>query len=114
MKNPLRFVLWGSTLALLASCGQESLTTDTRSSSLPSDERKVEFLRRYLQLPSAVETAEFHIVFHDNSRGLPGPSDASIETALKAAQEAVPAWVAGLEPSEARPLRACTPALLSS
>jgi hypothetical protein len=98
MNNSLRFVLWASTLALLASCGVESLTTDTRSSSLPSDERKVEFLRRYLQLPSTVETAEFHIVFHDNSRGVPGPSDYSIEAAIKVAPAAVPSWLAGLEP----------------
>lgn len=100
MKNPLRSVLLASTLALLASCGQESLTTDTRSSSLPSDERKVEFLGRYLQLPSAVETTEFHIVFHDNSQGIPGPSDYSIETAVKVAPEAVSSWLAGLEPDD--------------
>ena len=93
----LSVALWGATLA---SCGQESLTTDTRSSSLPSDERKVEFLQRYLQLPSAVETAEFHIVFHDNSRGIPGPSDYSIEVAIKVAPGAVPSWLAGLEPGE--------------
>jgi hypothetical protein len=72
-----------------------SMTTNTRSASLPSDQAKVEFLKRYLVLPSEVQATEFHIVFHDNRKGLvPGPSDFDIQVAVKVPPDKVSAWTA--------------------
>ncbi|HBW35621.1 MAG: hypothetical protein VR66_05060 [Peptococcaceae bacterium BRH_c23] len=53
-----------------------SLTTDTISTVFSTQEEKLNFLRKYLVLPSMVSSTEFHIVFQDNSKGwVPGPSD---------------------------------------
>lgn len=41
------------------------------------------FIRRYLELRAAVTDADFHVVFHDNSHGIPGPSDWSIVAVLR-------------------------------
>jgi hypothetical protein len=78
------------------------LTTDTRSASLPNDQAKVEFLKRYLRLPSEVQEAEFHITFHDNSKGMvPGPSDFDVRAAVKVPPDKVPAWTAELRKTSA-------------
>ena len=59
------------------------LSTDTRSSDLPSEAVQIEFLGRYVALRSEVSETEFHIVYHDNSDGLvPGPSDWDIKAVM--------------------------------
>ncbi len=68
-------------------------STDTRSSQLATDADKIRFLNRYLTLPSAVEAAEFHVVYHDNSSGIPGPSDWDIQAVLKVAPQHLSAWI---------------------
>jgi hypothetical protein len=73
------------------------LTTDTRSSDLPDDAAKVAFLRNYLKLHSDVEAAEFHIVFADNSRGLPAPSDFDMQVAIKIDRDELPLWTADVQ-----------------
>jgi hypothetical protein len=83
--------------------GSASMTTNTRSASLPTDQAKIAFLKRYLVLPSEVEATEFHIVFHDNRKGLvPGPSDFDIQVVVKVHPDKVPAWTAEL-PKAAAP-----------
>jgi hypothetical protein len=63
---------------------EPSLTTDTRSDSIPTAAARVEFIGRYLNLRAPVTDAVFHVVYHDNGGGLvPGPSDADIVAALR-------------------------------
>jgi hypothetical protein len=93
----------GLTLLNFFRPGTGSMTTNTRSASLPSDQAKVYFLKRYLVLPSEVQATEFHIVFHDNRKGLvPGPSDFDIQVAVKVPPDKVPAWTAEM-PKAAAP-----------
>jgi hypothetical protein len=78
-----------------------SLTTDTSSGQFATDAEKMAFLRRYVVLSSAVETAEFHILYHDNSGGrVPGPSDWDMRVALNMAPADVSAWTSGLKESD--------------
>lgn len=73
----------------------QSMNTDTRSASLPNDQAKVEFLKRYLKLPSDVQAAEFHILYQANSKGfVPGPSDYDIRAVVKVPPDKVPLWTA--------------------
>jgi hypothetical protein len=91
---------------VLAGCGagggtSASLTTDTHSARFATDAEKVAFLRRYLVFASPVQAAEFHVVYYDNSGGVPGPSDWDIHAALKVAPEDVALWTEGLRPADA-------------
>jgi hypothetical protein len=75
-----------------------SLTTDTSSAQFATDAEKIAFLRRYVTLYSAVETTEFHIVYHDNASGrIAGPSDWDMRVALKIAPADAPAWTSDLQ-----------------
>jgi hypothetical protein len=75
-----------------------SLTTDTHSAQFATDAEKITFLRRYTKLYSAVETTEFHLIYHDNAGGaVPGPSDWDMPVALKVAPADVSAWTDGLQ-----------------
>ena len=73
------------------------LTTDTRSSTFSDNRSKIAFLKKYLKMPSAIEEAEFHVVYQDNSGGLvPGPSDWDIQVVLRVKLENVPLWTNGM------------------
>lgn len=76
----------------LVSCSIPSLTTDTHSSKFSSDRQKIEFLTRYLKLPTPIEATEFHIVYHDNSGIVPGPSDWMIQAAIKVSPDSLKLW----------------------
>jgi hypothetical protein len=81
-----------------------SLTTSTRSETLPTAEERVAFLGRYLRLRSAVRDAAFAIDYHDNSTGLlPGPSDWSVWAALLLPQGAMSSWLGETRPCEQDP-----------
>jgi hypothetical protein len=70
-----------------------SMSTDTHSKQFATDTEKIQFLKRYLSFPTAVETAEFHVVYHDNSGGgIPGPSDWDIQAVLNVAPQNLSAW----------------------
>jgi hypothetical protein len=72
---------------------KRSMSTDTHSKQFATDADKIRFLKRYLSLPTAVEAAEFHVVYHDNSGGLiPGPSDWDMQVVLKVAPQDLSAW----------------------
>lgn len=92
---------------LLAACGgaatapQPDKSTDTQSSAFATDAEKTAFLQQYLKLPTPVEATEFHVVYHDNSQGIPGPSDWDIRAALKVAPSDLPRWTDGLQPMDA-------------
>ena len=76
----------------------ESRTTDTKSTQLKSSAERVAFLGRYLKLRTSVRDAAFDIVYHDNSVGLPGPSDWSIAAAVQVTPADGAAWLAGARP----------------
>jgi len=85
-------------LAALAGCAK-NLTTDTRSSAFATTDEKLAFLRRYVELRTPVERAEFHIDYQDNSGGClgpAGPSDWDSVIALKIAPADVAAWTKDL------------------
>jgi hypothetical protein len=44
-----------------------SRTTNTYSKQFKTDADKIQFLKRYLVFPSAIEAAEFHVIYYDNS-----------------------------------------------
>jgi hypothetical protein len=70
-----------------------SMNTDTRSAALPNDAAKIEFLRRYLKLPSEVQAAEFHIGYKANQQGMArGPSDFDIRAVTKVPPDKVGRW----------------------
>ena len=77
---------------------QPDLTTNTSSTEFKTSAERVAFLRRYLNLRTQVTDAAFHIVFHDNHRNLPGPSDCSVVAAVKVTPADGPAWLAGARP----------------
>jgi len=98
-------------LRLLKDDEHESRTTNTKSSQLQTSAERVAFLGRYLKLRTPVSDAAFHIVYHDNSGGLPGPSDWSIAAVVKVTPADGPVWLAGARRlSSNETLNAQTPA----
>jgi hypothetical protein len=77
---------------------RKSRSTDTKSTQLKTSAERVAFLSRYLKLRTPVNDAAFHIVYHDNSVGMPGPSDWSIAAAVQVTPADGPAWLAGARP----------------
>lgn len=74
------------------------MSTDTHSKQFATDTAKIQFLKRYLSFPTAVEAAEFHVVYHDNSGGMvPGPSDWDMQVVLKVAPQDLSAWTHNLK-----------------
>ena len=83
---------------VLTSGESESLTTDTDSAQLKTSAERVAFLGRYLKLRAPVKDAAFQIVYHDNSGGLPGPSDWWIAAVVLGSAADGPAWLSGARP----------------
>lgn len=72
-----------------------AMATDTRSASLQGDAAKLEFLKKYLRLPTEVQATEFHIRYHANSKGMvPGPADYDLRVVVKVPPDNVPQWAA--------------------
>jgi hypothetical protein len=73
-----------------------SINTD--SDSMATAEERVAFVSRYItpQAPSA--DASFHIIYHDNSRGLLGPSDWAKAVVLRVNPSDSLKWLAGASP----------------
>jgi len=88
-------LLW----ALSGGRREPSLTTDTRSAQLATSAERLAFLGRYLKLRGRATDAWFHIVWHDNSQGLPGPSDWSIVAAIRVDPADGNTWLAGARPA---------------
>ncbi len=91
--------IWIVSIASLAlvSCSESSLTTDTSSSKFNSDRQKIEFIAKYLKLPTPIETTEFHIVYHDNSGIPPEPSDWRIQAIIKTSPSNLKLWTAEMQ-----------------
>jgi hypothetical protein len=79
---------------------EPSLTTTTRSESLPTAGARVAFLGRYLLPRSPVLDAAFVIDYHDNSGLVPGPSDWTILAGLQLPHGALTSWLEDTRPCE--------------
>jgi hypothetical protein len=98
----LQRVMWialgltiGLTVLAVSRPRPAAMATDTRSASLQGDPAKLDFLKKYLRLPTEVQATEFHIAYHDNSKGMvPGPSDYDLRVVVKVPPDKVSQWVA--------------------
>lgn len=71
----------------------EDYTTDTRSTVFQDRDEKLAFLSRYLEMPSEMIDAAYHIVYQDNSKGrVPGPSDYDIRAAFTVEANDLSLW----------------------
>jgi hypothetical protein len=96
---------WLALLGFLSAC-DKGRSTDTRSTQLASAKERTTFLCAYALCASAVSDARFHVVFHDNSRGLlAGPDDLDVRAVLRVAKDDLEKWSRGCQPApvEARP-----------
>lgn len=77
------------------------LTTDTRSTSFKNAEEKLDFLTKYLTIPSKVNDLSYHIAYQDNSKGrapgLPGPSDWDIRAVFTVDKGDLSQWTEGMK-----------------
>lgn len=95
---------WLALLAaiVLAGCGGSSgpPSTDTTSSALPSLERRVEFLERYVTFRRGYRDLGFHIAYHNNGGGMaPGSSEWDIRLVAVVPPAELAAWIPpGLAP----------------
>jgi hypothetical protein len=90
--------------------GQDrDLTTDTDSATIPTADARVAFIRRYVKTRGPVTDADFHVVFHDNSHGIPGPSDWSIGAVLRVNPGDRDAWLADAAPNAAAEVQHARP-----
>ena len=68
-------------------------TTDTKSTVFEDRDGKLDFLDRYLDMPSEIIDTAYHIIYQDNSKGrVPGPSDYNIRAAFTVAAGDLPLW----------------------
>lgn len=72
-----------------------SMSTDTSSSKFVSVDEKKAFLAKYIKMKSDIIDTEYHIVFHDNSRGLPAPSDYDMKIAVLVDKNNLNNWIDG-------------------
>ena len=82
--------------AALFGCGKATgpASTDTSSDSLPSLEKRVEFLQRYVTFRREFSDLGFHIVYKNNSGGMvPGPSDWDIRLVATVPPAEIAQWV---------------------
>ena len=76
----------------------DNWTTDTRSTEFEDRDEKSAFLSRYLDMPSEVSEAAYHVKYWDNSGGrIPGPSDFDIRAAFSVKESDTSLWTAGMK-----------------
>jgi len=71
-------------------------STNTYSHSFADHSEKVAFLRQYVNAFSPIIDTEYHIQYHDNGPGLPGPSDWNMNVVVKIAPEHIALWTSGM------------------
>lgn len=86
--------------AFFMSQSARSKSTDTLSSAFADDSAKIQFLKKYVKLNSEISAAEFHIRYHDNSQGVPGPSDYDMQIIMKMPTENLPLWITGMKQTQ--------------
>ena len=85
-------------MLLVAACSEKTRTTDTKSATLKTPSERSAFLCAYALCPSRPNDAAFHVVFHDNSRGLiGGPSDGETIALVKIEPDQAELWTRGCD-----------------
>lgn len=75
-----------------------NLTTDTKSTSFKNTGEKLDFLAKYLTIPSGVNDISYHIVYQDNTKGtVPGPSDWDIRAVFMVEKGDLSLWTEGMK-----------------
>ncbi|HEY1187071.1 MAG TPA: hypothetical protein VGE74_05405 [Gemmata sp.] len=84
-----------TTLALVGCSGTTGpASTDTSSDALPSLERRVEFLERYVTFRRGYTDLGFRVAYQNNGGGLvPGPSEWDIRLVAAVPSAELAAWV---------------------
>ena len=77
-----------------------SLSTDTHSSQFTTQEEALVFLEPYIKLATKPVDLAYHIVYQDNSQGVPGPSDWDMKIAVKLSTEDMSKWLEGFSVTE--------------
>ncbi len=73
-------------------------STDTTSTAFSSSEERIHFLDTYLNFPSPIKDAHYHIVYFDNASSFPpGPSDWDIRIVIWLEPQNVPLWLEGMK-----------------
>lgn len=96
---------WSVPLLVLLAC-DKGRSTDTRSAQLSTAAERLRFLCGYAVCPAPALDARFHVVFHDNSRGLlAGPDDLELRAVMLVEPDALERWTRGCQPArvDARP-----------
>jgi hypothetical protein len=75
-----------------------SLTTNTDSGSIATSQERLAFVSRYVTLRAPATDASFRINYHDNSQGVPGPSDWNMAIALRVSPSDRERWLEGARP----------------
>jgi hypothetical protein len=97
----LGVVLWqGYKLLSGPTTSTFSLSTDTHSSQFITQEEAIVFLEPYIKLTTKPLDLAYHIVYHDNSQGIPGPSDWDMKLAVKVLPEDIDKWLEGASVTE--------------
>lgn len=74
-------------------------TTDTLSSSFTNTQEKIDFLKRYVNLPSEVEASEYHIVYFSGSGIGVGPSEWDFNMVFRLEPKHIKYWTDNIEES---------------
>ena len=73
-------------------------STDTNSTNFSSAEERINFLDTYLNFPSSIKDAHYHIVYFDNESSFPpGPSDWDMRIVIWLEPKDVPLWLEGMK-----------------
>jgi hypothetical protein len=88
------FIIALVSLSLGACFDRPSLTTNTYSSQLDSQQKKIDFLGKYFKLLSPIEATEFYINVHDNDFA---PADWDIEAVMKVSPSNLKVWTEGMQ-----------------
>ncbi len=97
----LAIVVWqGFRLLSVPTTRTPSLTTDTHSSQFTTQEEALVFLEPYIKLATKPVDLAYHIVYQDNSQGVPGPSDWDMKLAAKVSTADIEMWLEGFSVTE--------------
>lgn len=76
-------------------------TTDTSSDKFTTIAEKVDFLEQYVTFRRTYRQLDYRIVYHNNTGGIPGPSDWDVTIFAHVPSNELPAWTSGLNPISA-------------
>ncbi|MDR0272589.1 MAG: hypothetical protein LBI27_04660 [Clostridiales bacterium] len=83
---------------------EQNRSTNTLSSEFETAAERIAFLSEYLVMPTEIIDADFHVIYHDNSGFLPGPSDWYVHVAVLVEPDLIDEWILGFEETEENPI----------